>query len=311
MTRLSPTFAIVLAFFAHPLLAAEPLPKEVAFSIEVNVRLTLDYGFMQKEVSMDYLGSSVCVSPDGYIITNVHVADPGTLITRLVSSSPVRPQSIARVYLKYRIGNMHNLVFTTDFKPDIECDFRAEDFSLRIVKLESRPDQEASRQVHIIKRNDQDAMIIKLDHDSPLPFLCLPTVSPSLPIIAAESPQLLYALVARQDENFDVVAVTRIGQTNDLFSTIVCHTMVTPITMTTIAGDSGSIIIDSRHQPVGLLASHELPEVSDVSFMIPIDRIAEFYETTIRELAEQEAAVQVENQAPASDKELVSSAETP
>jgi len=57
--------------------------------------------------------------------------------------------------------------------------------------------------------------------------------------------------------------------------------------MTTIPGDSGSIIIDSQNHPVGLLASHEAPEVSDLSFMIPIDTVTQFYNTVISELNNQ------------------------
>lgn len=305
MSRLVPINAVVLLCFAVPLPAVEPLPKEVAFSIDTYVRVTLDYGFMQQEESTIYLGSSVCVSPDGYIITNVHVADPGVLITKLVLAASVLPKGIANVYLQYRICNKDNLTFTTDYKPEVEYERRERSFQLHILKLESRPDAEEDRAIHIIKRNDQDVMIIKLDHDMPLPYLPLPPILPASSLTKSESPAILYALAARKDEKFDVVAVTRIGQTNNSAATIVCQTLVTPITMTTIEGDSGSIIIDSRHRPVGLLASHELPEVSDVSFMIPIDRVTEFYNTVISEINLQKENVLVEVISPTCDREQV------
>lgn len=244
---------------------SQQLDKEllkVPVLIKVRVKVVGDWPIFYQTVEKEVQGTGFLFRPDGHILTNRHVASPEKVTATVLGLFDNLPPAIKQVNLRYTVVTRDGLLFTTDYQPRvIYCVKSDNSFLLAVTELEERERDDNSRNLRIISQDQKDLLIMKVDAGMDLPHLKI------IGCGKLEKGARLYALAARE-VGAKVRVVVRVGETNGEQPKAVKNITGQPILMTSIAGDSGSPVIDKDGHFVGTLFANESPEASGRSFLI-------------------------------------------
>ncbi len=243
---------------------------DAAFCVRVNVEVTLGSGRSREKLQTAFSGSSMCVSPQGHLITCKHVADPERVVGQLIAENPRRGAAITKTFIRYTVTNRNGLVFYTDYEPQVKLVSanNSAAFGIEMLKLESRSDfQDSRRHVRIVGGHETaDLLMLKLEHTNPLPYVELSDES------SAED--RIFAVAARADSRGKVTAARRLALFVNNLSIEVNASTVYVLLMTTIHGDSGSGVVTEEGKVIGMMIANEPPEIGgDTSYMLDLKTI--------------------------------------
>lgn len=244
--------------------------KNAAWYVQVSITFTLHYDNVCQESSLVFEGTGACISPEGFLVTCRHVADPQQHIAEALVKAASGVTGISKVQVQYRVENCQRMVFFTDYEPDCAFDPTGKSvFGLRITQMESRPDyKEHKRHLRFVRHDNTDLSLFKIEHATSLPYVMLPEKLPqhlSAPI---------YGLACKPGPNRQPLVATRVGFFLTPEEIKKNGSPAYELLMTTIPGDSGSMVVNSTGNVLGVLFCHEnLEEGGDRSYMLPFHAV--------------------------------------